>query len=91
MIRGVPFKNRCVSLRQRTSCFLTSCCWTPPSLSHGPAYPMEVFGMKTSEYLARRQAKAAYYDRTFGTIKPGVWTKATNLSSLSVHGHGQSL
>ncbi|ARF52133.1 DUF1173 family protein [Pantoea stewartii] len=34
------------------------------------ALPMEVFGMNTPEYLQRKQAKTAHYDREYG---PGHW------------------
>lgn len=46
--------------------------------------PMEVFGMKTSEYLARRQVKAAYYDRTFGTTNWWYWDAANDPEGLRI-------
>lgn len=37
------------------------------------ALPMEVFGMKTTEYMMRKQDKITYYDKEYGPSKWWQW------------------
>lgn len=46
--------------------------------------PMEVFGMKTAEYLARKQTKIAFYDSKYGREGWWFWDAAFDTTGKNI-------